>query len=410
MGHEISEGLASEVGRIASSQVAFFDGNTLIVSTLRPAQEAELAHLGVTPSDLSVSGPKEIQLGEEKFLATTVDLAPSIPPFVRLSVLKSYDKAAVFLGSLNRLLLVLGVLAVLAGSVLVFLISETFMKPLANLVAGVRALEMGDFAYPLVDHSGDEVAEVTAAFDRMRNTLQRSQQELLGAERLVTIGRMASSISHDLRHPLTAIVANAEFLCEEGLDARQREELYREIRSAVDQMTDLVDSLLEFSQARESFRRVFGRVEDTLRRAIHTVRARPEFHRVNISVSCEGQCQTWFDQKKVERVFTNLLLNACEAVLPESGKVEVNLRETKDGVEIRFVDNGPGVPAPIREKLFQPFVSYGKQNGIGLGLTISQKIFQVHGGDACLESTGAGRTVFKLTLPILISEDGVLSS
>ncbi|HXM93287.1 MAG TPA: HAMP domain-containing sensor histidine kinase [Candidatus Dormibacteraeota bacterium] len=410
VGHEISEGLASEVGRIASSQVAFFGGNTLIVSTLRPAQEVELAHLGVTPSDLSVSGPKEIQLGEEKFLATTVDLAPSISPFVRLSVLKSYDKAAVFLGSLNRLLLVLGVLAVLVGSVLVFLISETFMKPLANLVAGVRALEMGDFAYPLVDRSGDEVAEVTAAFDRMRNTLQRSQQELLGAERLVTIGRMASSISHDLRHPLTAIVANAEFLCEEGLDARQREELYREIRSAVDQMTDLVDSLLEFSQARESFRRVFGRVEETLQRAIHTVRARPEFHRVNISVSCEGRCQTWFDQKKVERVFTNLLLNACEAVPSESGKVEVSLRESKDGVEIRFVDNGPGVPAPIREKLFQPFVSYGKQNGIGLGLTISQKIFQVHGGDACLESTGAGRTVFKLTLPIFVSEDGVLSN
>ena len=408
VGHEISNAVASDLGRVASSQVAFFYGDTLVVSTLQPEQESELARLTPNPSNLLVSGPKEIQLHDEKFLATTVDLAPSAPPFVRLSVLKSYDKAGAFLNNLNRVLLGLGLLAVLVGSVLVFLISETFMKPLANLVAGVRALEIGDFTFPLSRRGGDEVAEVTAAFDRMRASLQRTQQELLGAERLATIGRMASSISHDLRHPLTAVVANAEFLCEKNLNAQQRGELYREIRAAVDQLTDLVDSLLEFSQAGKSLRRVFSPVEDTLERAIHIVRARSEFQRVNISVVREGQCETWFDQKKVERVFANLLLNACEAVSPESGKVEVSLREEKDGIGIRITDNGPGVAQAIREKLFQPFSSFGKQSGIGLGLTISRKILQDHGGDVCLESTEAGRTIFKLKLPVLVSEDEVV--
>jgi signal transduction histidine kinase len=407
VGHEISEGLAMELSRIASSQVVFFYGNTLIVSTLQPEQQSGLARLSPNPSDFSGPVPKGFHLGEEEFLATTVELAPSIPPFVRLSVLKSYDKSAAFLDSLNRVLLGLGLLAVVAGSGMVFLISDTFTKPLANLVSGVRALETGDFAYPLANRSGDEVAEVTAAFERMRISLQRSQQELLGAERLATIGRVASSISHDLRHPLTAVVANSEFLCERDLDAQQREELYREIRAAVDQMTDLVDSLLEFSQARESLRRVFGPIEATLERAVHTVRARPEFHRLNISVLREGRCETWFDQKKVERVLANLLVNACEAVSPESGRIDVKLREGKDGVEIRIMDNGPGVAEGIRGRLFQPFTSYGKQNGIGLGLTISQKIIQDHGGEVCLESTEVGRTVFKLTLPILISGDGV---
>jgi signal transduction histidine kinase len=407
VGHEISEGLATELSRIASSRVAFFYGDTLIVSTLQPEQQAELARLSPNPSDISAPIPKEVRLGEEEFLATTVELAPGVPPFVRLSVLKSYDKAAAFLDSLNGVLLGLGALAVMAGSSLIFLISNAFTKPLANLVSGVRALETGDFEYPLANRSGDELAEVTAAFERMRISLQNSQQELLGAERLATIGRVASSISHDLRHPLTAVVANAEFLCERDLDARQREELYGEIRAAVDQMTDLVDSLLEFSQARESLRRVFGPVETALERAIHTVRARPEFHLLDISVLREGKCETWFDQKKVERVFANLLLNACEAVPPQSGKIEINLREGKDVVEIRFMDNGPGVAELIRGRLFQPFTSYGKQNGIGLGLTISQKIFQDHGGDVCLESTEMGRTVFKLTLPILVSGNGI---
>jgi signal transduction histidine kinase len=406
VGHEISEGLAMELGRIASSQVAFFYGNTLIVSTLQQEQQSGLTRLTPNPSDFSGPIPKEFRLGEEEFLVATVELAPSIPPFVRLSVLKSYDKAAAFLDSLNRVLLGLGLLAVVAGSGMVFLISDTFTKPLENLVSGVRALETGDFVYPLANRSGDEVAEVTAAFERMRISLQRSQQELLGAERLATIGRVASSISHDLRHPLTAVVANAEFLCGRDLDTDQREELYREIRDAVDQMTDLVDSLLEFSQARESLRRVFGPIETTLERAVHTVRARPEFHRLKISVLREGRCETWFDQKKVERVFANLLVNACEAVSPESGQIEVNLREGKDGVEIRIMDNGPGVAEAIRRRLFQPFTSYGKQNGTGLGLTISQKILQDHGGDVCLESTEMGRTVFKLTLPILVSGNG----
>ncbi len=407
VGHEISEGLAMQLSRIASSQVAFFYGNTLIVSTLQPEQQSGLKRLSPDPSDFSGPIPKGFRLGEEEFLGTTVELAPSIPPFVRLSVLKSYDKSAAFLDSLNRVLLGLGLLAVVAGSGMVFLISDTFTKPLANLVSGVRALETGDFAYPLANRSGDEVAEVTAAFERMRISLQRSQQELLGAERLATIGRVASSISHDLRHPLTAVVANAEFLCERDLDTQQREELYREIRAAVDQMTDLVDSLLEFSQVRESLRRVFGPIEATVERAVHTVRARPEFHRLNISVLREGRCETWFDQKKVERVLANLLVNACEAVSPESGRIDVNLREGKDGVEIRIMDNGSGVAEAIRGRLFQPFTSYGKQNGIGLGLTISQKIIQDHGGEVCLESTEVGRTVFKLTLPILISGDGV---
>jgi signal transduction histidine kinase len=176
---------------------------------------------------------------------------------------------------------------------------------------------------------------------------------------------------------------------------------------AVEQLTDLIDSLLEFSQARESLRRVFGCVEKTVDRAVHTVRAHPEYQRMDISIVREGRCETWFDQKKVERAIVNLLLNACEFAPPKIGRVEVNLRETRDRIEIRVVDNGPGVPIPIREKLFEPFVSYGKQNGVGLGLAIGQKIFQDHGGDACLESTEHGKTVFRLTLPIIVSGEAI---
>jgi signal transduction histidine kinase len=147
-------------------------------------------------------------------------------------------------------------------------------------------------------------------------------------------------------------------------------------------------------------------VEDTAERAIHMVRARSEFRDLKISVVRDGRCETWFDEKKVERVFANMLSNACEAVDKETGQVSVDVRESKHQIEIRVIDNGPGVADEIRDKLFQPFASYGKQNGIGLGLAICQKILQDHGGDAYLESSQAGRTVFKLTLPLLVSRDG----
>ena len=292
---------------------------------------------------------------------------------------------------------------------MVFLVSYTFTKPLGDLVAGVHALQAGNFAYPLTKREGDEVAELTTAFDRMRTHMQRTQQQLLATEQLATIGRTARSISHDLRHPLTAVLANAEFLRDQRLNSNQREELYGEIRAAIDRMTEMVDSLLEFSRARDSLKRVFGSLEETVERARRTVQARPEFQHLNISVRREGRCETWFDARKVERALVNLLRNACEFVPRDSGLVSVSVREAGHQVEIRIQDNGPGVPGPIREKLFEPFVSYGKQNGIGLGLAIGQKIFRDHGGEVCLESSQPGKTVFRLTLPILVSEDETVS-
>jgi signal transduction histidine kinase len=407
IGYEIDDRVAAQVSRIAASQVAFYYGDTVVKTTLSPMQEAELNRQRGVHAALGASGPEQIQLGEERFLITSLELAGAKNSSVRLNVLKSYDQATAFLDSLNRLLLALGLAAVLGGSALVFFISHTFTRPLANLVEGVRALEKGDFTYALDARGGDEAAEVTGAFNRMRSSLRTTQQELLEAERLATIGRMASSISHDLRHSLAAIVANAEFLCESKLSSDQREELYQEIRGAVNQMTDLIDSLLEFSRTRESLHPTYGNVRDSVARIVQTIRLHPEFHQVEITVSQEGNSSGWFDAKKLERALFNLLLNACEAVTPGAGFIEIKLSEVRNGVEIRVSDTGRGIPELIRSKLFEPFVSHGKENGTGLGLTVVQKIVQDHGGDVAVEKTSPAGTVFRLLLPLGIAPDGV---
>ncbi|MGD0417415.1 MAG: ATP-binding protein [Terriglobales bacterium] len=410
LGYEIDDRVARDLSRVAASEVAFRYGDSIVRSTLKPAQESEL--LRVAPRTAAGGPPQgdQIRLGEERFLATSVDLPTPGAPALNLWVLKSFDQATAFLSNLNELLLALGLTAVLAGSLLVFLISHTFTRPLENLVAGVRALEQGDYAYPLQARGGDEVAEVTGTFDRMRTSLQKTQRELLDAERLATIGRMASSISHDLRHSLAAVVANAEFLCESNLTPGQREDLYAEIRIAVNQMTELIESLLEFSRTRESLRPTYGDVRSAVDRAVQGVKAHPEFQRIRIRISCEGSSEGWFDFKKLERALLNLLLNACEAVPAESGQIEIGLTRKGESLEIRIEDNGPGIADAVRDRLFEPFVSHGKENGTGMGLTVVQKILQDHGGNVAVEQTSPSGTTFRVNIPLNPSAENVLTA
>lgn len=397
IGREIDQPVAEQISRIANSRVAFYYNNAIVTSTLTPTNETELLKRSIPNS--AQFEPVLVELGSERFLATTLDLSRPGSPNVRLTVLKSYDQATAFLQKINRLLLALGLLAVLVGSALVFFISHTFTQPLSRLLAGVAALEHGDFNYALDAKGGDEVAELTRAFDRMRESLARTQQNLLESERLATIGRMASSISHDLRHSLAAIVANAEFLCESQLTSAQREELYQEVRAAVVRMTELIDSLLEFSRTRASLRPMYGNLKDTVAAAANTVKSNPQFREIRIVVRQSGNVEGWFDHRKLERAFFNLLLNACESVDRKNGRVNVLLSELERVVEIRFDDNGHGIPASVRANLFDPFVSQGKENGTGLGLTVVQKIVQDHGGEITVEQTSSDGTIFKLVLP-----------
>ena len=403
IGYEINDKLAAQVSKVAGGQVAFSYGNEIVATTLNSAQ-VQAANI----QDL-IAGPaqdaRDVEVGKEHFLATSLLLSSSSALPVRLAVLGSYDQATKFIDQLNRYLVLLGLIAIVVGSLLVYFLSHTFTRPLASLVAGVRALEIGDFHHPLDSSGGDEVAELTRAFDRMRASLQKSQRDLLESEQLATIGRMASSISHDLRHSLAAIVANSEFLCDAHLTPAQREELYQEVRTGVNLMTDLIDSLLEFARTRESLTLTYGNVAETIQRAAQAVRIHPRHHARTIEVMCHGPVAGWLDTRKLERALYNLLLNACDAAPLVGGQVEVAAAEIDGAIQISVSDNGPGIADSIRDRLFHPFVSYGKENGTGLGLTVVQKIVQDHGGEITVDRTPEGRTVFRIVLPKRQVED-----
>jgi signal transduction histidine kinase len=398
-GYAIDDRVIGEVREAAAADVVFLASNQIVSGTLNAQQDADL--LKQRTAIDSRSGPADLRVGQEHYLAASL----AIPTFsnvpVQLLVLKSYDQASSFVMRLNRLLLGIGLLVLLVGTVLALYISGTITRPLDMLVAGARALGSGNFDYQFTQRGARELNELGTAFDNMRNQLRQSQQELVESARLAIIGRMASSISHDLRHYLSAIYANAEFLSDPAIPKEEREELLAEVTLAVQGMTDVLESLLIFSRTGKSLHPTYESFSVLVERAAALIRMHPDAHSVTIMVERLPHIDVWIDARMLERAICNLLINAVQAArngaLP--ALVRVDLTESPRLIEVRITDSGTGVPEAIRETLFDPFVSDGKRRGIGLGLTIANRIVQEHGGGVRLEESRPGQTVFVLSLP-----------
>lgn len=395
VGWEVNDRVMNELMGIAGSHLVVTYGDSVAASTI---QENRRVLAQAMTGAGSRGNAKQLRIAGQQFLSVAVDLNVDPIP-VRLVVLKSFERALTFLRDVNELLLLLGLLAILLGCALIYLISLRFTRPLEKLVACVQALGEHNFSYPLEESGADEIANLTHAFIGMRTRLKTAQTAALEAERMATIGRMASSISHDLRHRLTAIVAYAEFLASEVMAPKQRREMYAQVSAAASQMTDLLESLLDLSRTRDALKLELVDLRDVLKQAIRAIHTDPNFRHIRIAIDAPQQTEGHFDARKLERVFYNLLLNACEMLPRDGGMIRAAVRAADDKIEIQISDTGPGIPASIRENLFQPFVSFGKQRGSGLGLAIVQKICQDHGGDVSVEKADPGQTTFKIVLP-----------
>ena len=235
----------------------------------------------------------------------------------------------------------------------------------------------------------------------LRYEQQRCEQgRLMETERMAAIGLMACSISHDMRHWLSAIYANAEFLDRHDRCASTRTDLLLEIQEAVLAMTERIDSLLQFGSSGRSNPLISGCVSLVLEKAIAAVKLHPDGRNVSISLSKVPQVEADIDARNLESAIYNLLLNGCQAATCSSyvPEVKVHVTEVDEQICVTISDNGPGIPAPVRRTLFDPFVTAGKPNGTGLGLTLARRIAEEHGGSVCLVESNPGRTVFTLNL------------
>jgi signal transduction histidine kinase len=397
-GYAIDDRVGREVREAADAEVVFLGSGQTVFSTLSPGIIAGFRPPALT-SD-SPSTPIDLELGKEHYLAASLTLSALSGLHVRLLVLKSYDQASTFALQLNRLLIGIGVLVLLLGTVLAIYIAGTITRPLETLVAGARAVGSGNFDYKFTLRGSRELRELGAAFDQMRNQVRVSQQQQVESARLAIIGRMASSISHDLRHYLSAVYANAEFLSQIGSSQRERDELMTDVKLAVQGMTEILESLLIFSRTGTSLHPTYESLNILIERAAALLHMHPDAHLVSVAFPEGPHIEAWLDARMIERAIYNLLINAVQAARAGSRPPAVHIRvsESPSQIELRISDNGPGVAPAIRDTLFEPFVSNGKGRGIGLGLSIASRILQDHGGSVRLEKSEPGCTTFIIAL------------
>lgn len=414
-GYAIDQDFVRQVSQASDAEATFLADGKVVASTLAPARQQDL----LNDTALLAQGgkrPTTVSLGGEHYLSTVEDLSTGAEGQLHLIVLKSFGEAERATREINRLVSIVGLLALIVGSVLMLVLSGMVTRPLELLAKSVRAFGTGDSGYSLPENGTEEVRELSSAFARMRKQIQETNRALLEAERLATIGRMASSISHDLRHYLAAVYANAEFLASSRLSEEERNELFTEIRMAVHGTTELIDSLLIFSRTGMAVQRAPELVSILVEKAIALVRTHPDAEHVVLRARYGAPNETIavLDARQIERAVYNLLLNACQSARkdanePDERLVIAEITTTSKDLMVTITDNGPGVADAVRNSLFEPFVSEGKQSGTGLGLTLAHCIAQEHGGFVKLVSSRAGETIFLLSIARGAIESGAQS-
>lgn len=399
VGYQVDSTLAEQLATVSGAEIVLSTADAVVASTLSPERQNDFKTRIQAQRFSPQAGTTEIMLGSRRYETASVLIGGDSTAPIRCYVFVSLDRLNLFQQNLNRLIFILGISAVLLSTVLLGFVARTITRPLDNLVSGVRALSAGDYTYSIQPRGSSEVAELAEAFSLMRAEILASHEQRIVTERITAVGRAASSISHDLRHYLAAIVANAEFLFDAPANSSSRAEIYNEIKMASDQMTDLLDSLRELVRGDRAISPEHASLDQVIRRGANSVLARPEWRNRTVSIQSKGDMEGVFDPRKMERVFFNLILNACEATSQRAGAIQVDIESSAKEFVVRVADQGPGIPPPIHNVVFDPFVSAGKPGGTGLGLAIVNKIVRDHDGSVVIEKTSEAGTVLLVTLP-----------
>ncbi len=300
-----------------------------------------------------------------------------------------------------ELLVGLALVTLLVG-VMTSLYARRVLAPLSVVTARANAVARGDLTPRLVVDTNDEIGELAITFESMVAAIQRARSELVQAERLATIGKMAAHVTHEIRNPLSAIGLNVELLEEEVSAVGDKEPmaLIQAIKSEVDRLSRIAEQYLSVAR-RPQPRLEPERVDDLVRELCAFVR--PELDRAGVALSVRADPdvpEIEIDEAQLRQALLNLIRNAREA-MPKGGELTVEVLRAGDdpaGVEIRVDDTGAGVPEELRASIFDPFFTT-KQRGTGLGLAVTREIVEAHHGTIACEPLAARGTRFRIALP-----------
>ncbi len=304
------------------------------------------------------------------------------------------DRANLYALAIMSALAMLVALAMLA-------LATSSVRPLRLLTHAARRVAQGDLVAALphaITRRGDEIAILASEFNAMAESLaardhalRQQHAALLRSERLATVGRMTSIITHELRNPLSSISLNAEMLLD-TLDRSEPEDPQHHLRTIIEE----VDRLREITEQYLVYARL-PPPSFSQRDLIELLRSLIDFHafeweQLGVEVALEvpdAPLMARLDPNQLRQAMLNLIKNAVEAS-PARAIVTITARDAPpDHITLTVRDQGPGVPDALRPRLFDPFFT-SKPRGTGLGLAMTQQIIEGHLGTIALAPSRAG--------------------
>jgi signal transduction histidine kinase len=332
-------------------------------------------------------------------------------------------------GDLSRAL-ILVVLVVLVTTIVVGALAGRFVsRPITKLLRGIDDVAKGDLSHVILSEHDDEIGAIATRFNEMTYSLRESrgetqrqneaklalEQRLSQTEKLATIGQLSAEIAHEVGTPLNVIAGRARAIQRKAKDPETVEKNAGIIAEQTARITRIIQRLLDFARrkvgapehARVNLNELALTTVELLGSQFSAAKVRTRLDRAEGLPLVDG------DADRLQQVLINLLLNAMQA-MPEGGALSIEtqpIRRTRPGLETGaeqdFVmlvvsDTGVGIPAAIRDKVFDPFYTTKEgQGGTGLGLAVCSGIVKEHDGWIDVEDAPGGGTVFRVYLPTL---------
>ncbi len=312
----------------------------------------------------------------------------------QVQIKKLHSVAVAPVHRLGYVFLALLITTLILAALLVTPIAQAITQPLSRLTQFVRGFSQNQALPPKA--GPPEVKELGVAFEKMMQDLAATQANLTRAAKLAVVGEMAAAMSHEVRTPLGILRSSADLLLREPKLSKEGHEVLGFIVSETERLNKLVSSLIDAARPRLPVLTTLNLTE-VVSSTIALLANQAKAKKVNLIFNQNDAIEALADRDQMTQVLMNLLMNAIQ-ILPNNGRVQVNLQSSKDCVKLEVLDDGPGILAENQAQIFEPFFTQ-RAGGVGLGLAVVRQIVLAHKGDISYQASPWNGAQFTITLP-----------